>query len=197
MEYRMSRLVVDKLQGNAATGNKITVPTGHSLIAPGHTLQVVQTHLTGRYAQSYSSSVVTDLTDFSATITPKSTSSKILVFARWFGEWGNTGSVYNSVWGIKRSGTRIGEQSDPGATVVTALTGTALSYEASDAASTPETMNMFYMDSPNTTSAITYNIFFITDNASTIYTNRTVSWANNTTGYELGTSTLILMEIGG
>jgi hypothetical protein len=197
MEYRMSRLVVDRLQGNAATGNKIIIPAGHDLIAPGHTLQVVQKHLNGRYAQSYSSSVVTDLTDFSATITPKSASSKILIFARWFGEWGNTGGVYNSVWGIKRSGTRIGEQSDPGATVVTALTGTALSYEAPDASSTPETMNLFYMDSPNTTSAITYNIFFITDNASTIYTNRTVNWANQTTGHELGTSTLILMEIGG
>lgn len=193
----MSRLVVDRLQGNAATGNKITIPAGHSLIAPGHALQVVQTHLTGRYAQSVTSSVVADITDFTATITPKSASSKILIFARWFGEWGSTGAVYNSVWGIKRGGVRIGEQSDPGATIMTGLTGSVLSYEAADAASTPEMMNMFYMDSPNTTSAVTYNIWALADVSNTLYTNRTVSWANNVTGYELGTSTLILMEIGG
>lgn len=193
----MSRLVVDKLQGNSATGNKIVVPAGHSLIAPGHTLQVVQTHLTGRYSQSVTSSIATDITDFTATITPKSVNSKILVFVRWFGEWGNSGMVYNSVWGVKRSGTRIGEQPDPGATVMTGITGTALSYEASDANSTPETMNMFYMDSPGTTNPLTYTVFTMCDATSTLYTNRTVGWASQATGYELGTSTIILMEIGG
>jgi len=193
----MSRLVVDTLQGNSATGNKITVPTGHSLIAPGHTLQVVQTHLTGRYAQTLTSSVTNDVTDFNATITPKSTSSKILVFARWFGEWSTADAVYNAVWGIKRSGTRIGEQPDPGATVTTGLTSSALSYEATDANSTPETMNMFYMDAPNTTSPVTYNVWAMYYGASTLYTNRTVGWTGQVGSYELGTSTLILMEIGG
>lgn len=193
----MSRLVVDTLQGNAATGNKITVPTGHSLIAPGHTLQVVQTHLDGRYSQSVPATTVVDITDFNATITPKSASSKILIFARWFGEWSAYGVVYNSVWGLKRSGTRIGEHNNPGTTVMSGMTGSVLSYEGSDNASTPEMMNLFYMDSPNTTSPITYNVWTMADAANTIYTNRTVSWSSQSTGYELGTSTLILMEIGG
>jgi len=193
----MSRLVVDRLQGNAATGNKITVPSGHDLIAPGHTLQVVQKHLTGRYSQGLTSSVTNDITDFSATITPKSTSSKILIFARWFGEWSAADAVYNSVWGIKRSGIRIGEQPDPGATVCTGITGNARSYESADANSTPETMNLFYMDSPSTTSTITYNVWAMYYGASTLYTNRVAGWANQVGSYELGTSTLILMEIGG
>lgn len=193
----MSRLVVDRLQGNAATGNKITVPSGHDLIAPGHTLQVVQKHLTGRYSQGLTSSVTNDITDFSATITPKSASSKILIFARWFGEWSAADAVYNSVWGIKRSGIRIGEQPDPGATVCTGITGNARSYESADANSTPETMNLFYMDSPSTTSTITYNVWAMYYGASTLYTNRVAGWANQVGSYELGTSTLILMEIGG
>lgn len=193
----MSRLVVDRLQGNAATGNKITIPAGHSLIAPGHTLQVVQTHLTGRYSQGLTSSVTNDITDFSATITPKSANSKILIFVRWFGEWSAADAVYNSVWGIKRSGIRIGEQPDPGATVVSGITGTARSYESADANSTPETMNMFYMDSPGSTSPITYNIWAMYYGSATLYTNRVAGWANQVGSYELGTSTLILMEIGG
>jgi len=77
MEYRMSRLVVDRLQGNAATGNKITVPSGHTLIAPGHVLQVQSRIFTDQL-----STTSTSYTDaFSVTFTPKANNSKFSVDA--------------------------------------------------------------------------------------------------------------------
>ena len=72
----MSRLVVDRLQGNAATGNKITIPAGHSLVGQNLVLQTVQTVYTTQVAQT-GSTTYSDL--FSVTITPKGNNSKFLV----------------------------------------------------------------------------------------------------------------------
>ena len=73
----MSRLVVDRLQGNAATGNKITIPAGHTLIAPGHVLQVQSRIFTDQL--STSSTTFTDA--FNITFTPKANNSKFSVDA--------------------------------------------------------------------------------------------------------------------
>lgn len=181
----------------STTGNTAaTINAAGNLLSSGSVVQVVQTNLTSRISQTVNPSTVTDITGLSCSITPKGVNSKIMVFVRWFGEWGNAGSPYNSVWGLKRNGTRVGEQTDPGATVMTALTGTGMTYDGSDAASTPEIMSFFYLDSPATNTTITYQVFTLCDQASqTIYTNRTVGYANQVTGYELGTSSIVLMEI--
>lgn len=71
----MSRLVVDRLQGNAATGNKITVPAGHNLIAPGHVLQCVS----NIYNTQTSTTAGTFTDIFSVTITPKANNSKFAI----------------------------------------------------------------------------------------------------------------------
>ena len=73
----MSRLVVDKIQGNAATGNTITIPTGHTLVAPGHVLQCVSNIYTQQL--SMQSSTYSDI--FSVTLTPKSSNSKFAIDA--------------------------------------------------------------------------------------------------------------------
>lgn len=71
----MSRLVVDVLQGNAATGNKITVPSGHTLIASGHVLQVQQYTLRN-YTVSTSSS---EAKFMETSIVTKAANSRVLV----------------------------------------------------------------------------------------------------------------------
>ena len=70
----MSTLFVNNL--NTASGSTITVPTGKSLIAPGMILQTVRQEFR-TYVNTASTSYVT--TGITATITPKATSSKILV----------------------------------------------------------------------------------------------------------------------
>lgn len=192
----MSELSVGQLKGLTVNNNTITVPAGHTFIAPGSTLQVVSTNYTTRASTSLTNNTVTDIPGLSCTITPKTPTSKILVMVRWMGEFGPADGVYNTVFGIKRNGARIGEQPDPGATVPSAITVASLSYEGTDADSTPENMNFFLLDTPGTTSAVTYQVFALTAGASrVISTNKAYNWSNQSNGYELGTSSIVLMEI--
>jgi len=160
-------------------------------------LQVKQTHLTGRYSQSIPSVTATDITDLNVSITPTSTSSRILLFGRWCGEYGSTGQSWNSVYGFKRNGTRVGDHNVSGtATTVYGMGLSGLTYYADDANSTPDSMTIFYVDSPATTSAITYQIYISCETGFTLYTNRTLGWTTSTvTGHEVTTSTIIAMEI--
>lgn len=169
-----------------------------ALMPTGSVVQVVQTNFITRSSQSYSNATVTDITGLSASITPKSTSSRIMAFVRWFGEFSPADAPYNTVFGLKRNGTRVGEGTDNGSTVMTAITAPALSYEGTDASSTVETMSFFYLDSPSTTSAITYQVFFISNvGAGTMVVahNKAYNWSGQSVGFELGTSNITLMEI--
>lgn len=131
--------------------------------------------------------------DFNATITPRSTSSKIFITVRWMGEFANDNYVYNSMWGLTRNGSIIGPAVDPGLRVWGIQTATQ-SYWVADNSSTPETMNFTYLDSPNTTEPCTYQVTFLSYVAITLYTNRTVL-DSNSNGYERGTSCLTLVEV--
>ena len=71
----MSELFVNKIQSHTDANNHIEIPSGHTLYAPGHILQAVQS--------TYGSQVTVTTstwtsTAFTGTITPSSSSSKIL-----------------------------------------------------------------------------------------------------------------------
>ena len=73
-----SILKVDQLQDSG--GNNLVTSNGSGVITSagfGKIGQVIQTHYTSTFTKSQSASV-SDITDFNATITPSSTSSKIL-----------------------------------------------------------------------------------------------------------------------
>ena len=74
----MSTLTVQNIQGSSSSGNTINVASGHVLQAPGHVLQVKSAVFTDVLAIS-SADTRTDITNLSLSITPSSTSSKILV----------------------------------------------------------------------------------------------------------------------
>lgn len=158
-------------------------------------LQVKQTHLRDRYTQSMGASVATDVTDLNVTIVPSSINSRILLFGRWTGEYGSQDRSWNSVWGFKRSGTRIGDHNNPGSTLIYGMGYSSLTYYADDSNSTGDSMTIFYVDSPATTSSLTYSIYNLPQSAYTLYTNRVVGWSGQATDYELTTSTIIAMEI--
>ena len=74
----MSTLHVENLKGptSGANANKIIVPTGQTLAAPGHVIQTVHGHYATTVSTSAGGAVETGL---AVSITPKFSSSKILV----------------------------------------------------------------------------------------------------------------------
>ena len=130
----------------------------------------------------------------SLSITPKSTSSKILLTACVFHEVNSTQS-HSTLWSFYRDNTKLS------APIVgsrrSGIGQTAMGYYLSDVSSTPDVANYHYYDSPNTTSAITYAVSFnhsVSDIV--LYLNRTVG-DTDSSGYERGVSILIAQEIGG
>lgn len=190
----MSRLVVNTLQGTASNNNRISVPTGHTLYAPGHVVQVVHTSITLPTSVSIPAAVAThtNIPDFFATITPKSASSKIYVMVRWFGEFSAQTVNWDTMFGLKRNGTSVGLNPSNVGTGAQGISMASLGYYASDGATTPEMLYFDYYDSPTSTSAVTYQVYISASQASTVYTNRTVS-----TAAEYGRSNITLMEIAG
>ena len=184
-----SLLKVDTLQdtsGGALTFGKI--------------LQVKQTYNTDYISQSFSTNVQTNMTNMNVTITPSSTSSKILVQAQWFGEMSSQDRVYNTMFGFKRGSTVIGQPTNTGSSVGAAvgIQQALISYHASDAASTGESLWMQYLDSPATTSATTYHTWHASNANVTLKSGGTYSWTTSrTTGYERGTYSMTVWEIAG
>jgi|10_taG_2_1085330.scaffolds.fasta_scaffold38941_2 hypothetical protein len=129
-----------------ASGDAITVPSGATLTAPGHILQVVSaTDSTSR--STTSTSFVTGSNTMSVSITPASTSNKIFVMA--------TGNIYMGtsaayvIATIYRDSTDLGAGSDKGLTNL---------YKNPDDVGAPLAMSV--LDSPSSTSALTYQVYF-------------------------------------
>jgi hypothetical protein len=77
----MSELSVGQLKGLLANDNVITVPSGHTLYAPGSVVQV-QTASSGPLAQTISSLSPVSITGLSINFTPKFANSKIVIQAQ-------------------------------------------------------------------------------------------------------------------
>lgn len=195
----MSRLVVNTLQGTAGNNNIISVSAGHTLYAPGHVIQVVETSITTPTAVAVPNNTAsyTNVPDLFCSITPKNVNSKIYISVRWFGEFSASNTTWDSMFGIKRNGVSIGE--NPGSATAGSSRGIAspvLSYYAADGNSTAEQCFFSYIDSPASTSSLTYQVYINTSYASTMYTNRVVN-ASASAGLEHGRSNITLMEIAG
>jgi len=182
------------IQQNGVLVNKIT-SNGLTYRGTGSVLQVVNTHYTTPTSQSITSNIINNITGLEASITPASTSSKILIFVRWFGEHGTDGANWEHMFGITRDGTAIGLPTATGAHTL-GIHMAALSYGSANQDSTPETAFYNYLDSPSTTSTVTYRAYVKGGTAETLYTNRVVG-ATDSTSYERGTSSIILMEFAG
>tara|TARA_Y100000004_G_scaffold127106_1_gene143088 strand:+ start:528 stop:1058 length:531 start_codon:yes stop_codon:yes gene_type:complete len=172
------------------TLNKLALPTGSIL-------QVQSTFYNTTFTQSISANTDTEISNISVNITPSSTSNKIMIFGRLFSEY-SEGSAYNSGYFFRRGSTKIGEGVALGSrSIVMATHGTNyISSGGYDAGSTPETINMFHIDSPSSVSQQTYTIGYRAESAGTLYVNRTVL-DTNSTSRERGSSEIIVMEIKG
>jgi len=175
---------------NTASDVTITVPavTGTMLTnkTAGTVLQVVQ----GTYATQVSttSTTYTD-TGLTASITPSSTSSKILVIVSQPMQVLGAVADIDGGFILVRDSTKIYDpnQADPtgpyGIMWQGANTGTTYYLGLSQ--------NMSYVDSPSTTSSITYKTQM------RVYTTSRTIKAQPNGGSQSGTATIILMEIAG
>lgn len=76
----MSTLSVETLQGSSTNGKQIVVPTGHTIYAPGHYIQI-KTTKTEAARQVFTTTTPQLISGLSIDFTPKSASSLILVEA--------------------------------------------------------------------------------------------------------------------
>jgi hypothetical protein len=189
-------LIVPELRGPS---NVIDVPSGHSikgaipgsLVAPGMVIQTIHKNVETVTTVATSASVEAEITDMFLEITPKYASSKILILMDVTSE----ASTHNFVFRLKRGATAIGTNST--VPLQFWVGWKSNNYDSNDD-STPQSMLMSYMDSPNTTSAVTYKLTYIPSagNNMTFYLNRAVSGAIvGQSGYEIATSSITLMEI--
>lgn len=133
----MSELALGQLKGLTVNSNKITVPSGHTLYAPGHVIQATSASFTTTFSWGAVNSWV-DLTGITVTITPKSSNSKFMIFLHETHYSGYTDNVVSMK--IQRNGADIFAESD---------------FRASPSYSNG-TIVIPYLDSPNTSSTITY-----------------------------------------
>jgi len=178
---------------DTSIGNITALPAG----VGGKVLQVVQTHSDSTSSQSLSDDSTTNISGLNATITPSSTSSKIKITCRWNGEISNLANEA-LLFGLRRDTTIIGNQSSVGSRASNMQQMASGYAGGQDAASTMDSAVWFYMDSPSSTSAITYHatVIWYAGGTQTLYNNRTVN-DNNDENHERATSTIILEEIAG
>jgi hypothetical protein len=172
----MSELTVGQLRGLPVNNNVITVPTGHTLYAPGHVIQVASTTLLT--SSSTTSSSFVDISGFSISITPKSTSSRILVLV--------TLAAHSLAGANKFQLVRNSTDLMVGASGATVGTWTGVLAQNGD--SNPDFLSFNFFDSPASTSSNTYKVQFATSSG-TLWVNRTSG------GSYSATSSITLMEI--
>jgi hypothetical protein len=127
---------------------------------------VVQTVLTSAF--STTSTSYTDVTGLSVSITPKFSTSKILVTASIGGQDSSFGDCFTQ---LVRGSTAIGNS-----TAGSTTNGFAFASGASTAQAFSSCF--VYLDSPATTSATTYKVQLLNDNTGTAYINRRASGAD-------------------
>tara|TARA_A100001515_G_scaffold96080_2_gene77095 strand:+ start:666 stop:1184 length:519 start_codon:yes stop_codon:yes gene_type:complete len=170
----MSQLKVDSLV--PTTG----VPSGGA----GGAIQTLSTTKTDTFSTSNNS--FTDIPNLSVTITPRSSSSKILVFGHCTGN-GNGSTRVN--FRLVRGSTAICI-GDANGDRVRAFGGIF----APNNDNTTETVSFVHLDSPGTTSATTYKVQVVNGGGQTIYVNRSDSFTNHVT-HNSGTSSITVMEV--
>ena len=194
-----SILKVDQLQDSA--GNAIITSDGAGnltagtipakTIGTGAVLQVVSTVKTDTFSSTANLNARVTITGLTATITPSSTSSKILILTSLvIGASGNNHSGYELV----RDSTPIfigdAATSRPRLTTAATVQSSGVTWET-------ETSSSVALDSPNTTSATTYSIKIGGNGSATIYINRSGRDNTGSSGDGRYVSTITLMEIAG
>lgn len=181
----MSLLKVNSLQdlgADAVVTNGVIVP---SALPAGSVLQVVSTTKTDTFTTTSTS--FTDVTGLSASITPRSTSSKI--YALYDVNIGNTFGTNAAVIRFVRDATPVFVGDADGSRTQ----GSGEGYLDSGVITN---VGGSVLDSPATTSAVTYKIQLRATASGTVAVNRSASDPNTASGLRAA-STITVMEVAG
>ena len=169
----MSKIYVDEIAGIASPS---------TVAIPGHVIQVVST--TKNDAASTTSTSFADISGLSVSITPSSSSSKILVLVNVM-----LGSTADAGIKLVRNSTDIAIGT--GASAWNTL-GQSAPSPSNDLTYAPQHSSISHLDSPSTTSAVTYKIQGRTNGSGTLYINRRAIADSF-----IGASSITVMEIAG
>lgn len=179
-----SGTIVTSVSGlNATNLTSGTIPKAR--MYAGAVLQVLQTTKTDTFSSS--SATWVDITGLSVSITPSSASNKVLIIGV---VQAVNGTTTGSVIRLMRDSTAISQATSTGnrqsGSSTELFTGRSDNYFSSVAT---------YLDSPATTSAVTYKIQIL-PNSYAAYVNRSVA-DTDSTGYSRGVSYITVMEVAG
>ena len=178
----MSTLSVNEI--TSQSGNTITVPSGKTVIVPGHIIQAVGVKQGTGTGVTPSSNNTWLGTGFGKSITPSSTSSKILIMCTVILYNGNSGQYYSAnIYRHSAAFTANGAVS--GTQIFNDDRGFGSAY-AHNSTNVFGTLSANFIDSPNTTSEIYYNVCH----------KRSGSSSGIFDGYNMD-NTLVLLEVGG
>ena len=178
---------------NFSDGTSFTTAT----VSAGKILQVQTDQETSHTALTPDSQLVFKDSPLSKSITPSATSSKILGSFTLFGEANS--NARDHYFRVKRAisggSTTFITAADQGNRTGTLLLG-AMGLSESDNGHSPQIITMSdYVDSPSTTSAVTYTVQHTCHGINTFHMNRTSDTTNND-AHEDGISWLTLKEVG-
>ena len=183
-----STIKVDTIQ-TAAGGTPTAADLG--LNVSGSVLQVVSATKSDIWSSSATTGQEIDITGLSATITPTSASSKILVATTVHGSRSGDYAIF--AFSTYRNGTLIGAGDASGSG--SRVTAVNFVFGASDVNNIANPSNTF-LDAPATTSALTYQIKAVNVSGATrtLYVNYAANQAADAGGVR-PISTITLMEI--
>jgi hypothetical protein len=163
---------------------------------PGSVIKSAYTQFTGTNTVSLTADADTVFTDLTVNITPTSTSSIIKLEAHIFGEFADSSSGTASTWNhtvfFFRDSTKLGQAVAGNRNV--GISSLCITFETDDN-STPEAGSYFFIDSPATTSQITYKCGINSSNNDTFYLNQVVDDSADSAYGERGVSTIFVTEI--
>ena len=164
----------------------LTLPTGTGGF--GKTLQVVQTVKTDTF--STTSTTQTAVTGLSAAITPSSATSKVLVIAQ---VTVGASDIVGLTLSGGNAGTYIGDTAGSRTRVIGAIQATSAG-NGFNPANSLFLQTAVFLDSPATTSAVTYQVNIGTRGVGTAYVNSSSTDTDLST-FHRGSSSITVMEV--
>ncbi len=178
-----------QILSKSSSGKLEYIDSGGAILQVQSTQYVDQTFVYDTYVSSgvyeYKFGTLLDVS-----ITPRFSNSKIIIHCSMFVEVVHT---WETVGLIKRDNTYL--RGTLTGSRVTGIAGTMISYQ-NNYDSTPDAINMLYVDFPNTTNTVTYSpvLHKYNDTSNAAFLNRCED--GNTNGnFEQGTSTIVVYEI--
>ena len=177
--------LIASVSASKLTGSR-TLP--NSVVPAGSVIQVVQTQLTNIQSFSHTAYAWATVTGAAVSITPSSASSKILVMFSAQAQTYTPAPYYATYLRITRNGTAVGVGGGSGLQTGTFTSSMSAQYNAAS-------VSQVFLDSPSTTSALTYQLQVTGESTTTVVGGSYGSYPTTASPYPNTPTSIIVMEI--